>query len=64
MIDLIFSLFQLMMLYSLAGVAVTILVGGRDPLDPAPAWVIVAWPVVAIVAAVGTFALWAAQEGS
>ena len=48
--------------WALAALAAAILVGGRDPLDFGPAWVIVAWPVVAIVAAVGLVALWAATD--
>jgi len=62
MIDLLLQLLPLAIIYGLVGMVVTMLVGGRDPLDAGPAWVIVAWPVVAIVAAVGTVALWVAAE--
>lgn len=52
MIETLLAVFPLLVAYVLIGIVATALTGGRDPLSFGPPIVVVAWPVVLLVAAV------------
>jgi len=50
MIAATLSIIPVAFLYLLMGIVLVVLSGGRDPLPFGPGWLLVGWPVAAVVA--------------